>query len=75
MSRANYREHVISRPRTSLDRVLGEAATTDSELRMLARRAWRERGVAVLMPCDLERMPDFARLMIEGEMARVYGAR
>jgi len=70
-----YREHIVGRPRTSLDRVLGEAATTDAELRAMARRAWIERGVVVFLPCDLERMPDFARLMVEGEMQRLHGAR
>lgn len=74
-NRAAYREHAIARPRTSLDRVLGEAATTDGELRAMARRAWREKGVVVFLPSDLERMPDFARLMVEGEMVRVYGER
>ena len=73
-NRATYREHV-PRIRTSLDRVLGDAATTDAELRAMARRAWLERGVAVFMPGDLARMPDFARLMVEAEMARVHGQR
>ncbi len=71
----SYREHIVGRPKSSLDRVLGEAATTDGELRTMARRAWRERGVVVFLPCDLERMPDFARLMVEGEMQRLHGAR
>lgn len=70
-----YREHVVGRPRTSLDRVLGEAAISERELRAMARRAWRDRGVVVFMPRDLEAMPDWARLMVEAEAARVYGAR
>lgn len=70
-----YREHIIARPRTSLDRVLGEAATSEHELRAMAGRAWRQRGVVVFLPCDLERMPDFARLMVEAEARRMYGSR
>lgn len=60
---------------TSLARHLGESSTTDTELRALAARAWRERGVAVFSPCDLDRMPAMARALVEGEAARIYGAR
>lgn len=71
--RDRYREHIAARPRTFLDCVLGEAATTDDELRIMARRAWRERGIAVFLAVDLARMPDWARLIVEGEMVRTYG--
>lgn len=70
-----YREHIIGRPRTSLDRVLGEAATSERELRRLAKEAWQKANVVVFFKSDLERMPDFARLMVEGEMARLHGTR
>lgn len=73
-NRDAYREHA-PRIRTSLDSVLGTTGTTDGELRNMARRAWLQRGVVVFLPGDLERMPDFARLMVEAEAARVHGRR
>lgn len=64
-----------ARPRTSLDRVLGVAPTSDAEIRALAARAWLERGVVVLTAEDRQRMPEWTRLAIEGEAVRLYGRR
>lgn len=66
---------IAARPRTSLDRVLVDAPMTEAEMRVLIKRAWRERGVAVFLAEDLARMHDMARRFIETEMAKINGAR
>lgn len=47
-NRDAYREHA-PRMRTSLDGVLGMAATSEGELRTMARQAWQRRGVVVFI--------------------------
>lgn len=64
-----------ARPRSSLDRVLVVEPMTEAEMRVLIRRAWREKGVAVFLEVDLERLPAMIRAVVESEMARVYGVR
>lgn len=41
----------------------------------MASDAWRKGNVVVFFKTDLQRMPDWARLIVEGEAARIYGAR
>ena len=75
MTTTRYREHVVGRPRSSFDRLLAEAPMSEGEMRALIRRAWRERGTAVFLRADLERLPAMIRAVVEGEMVRTYGMR
>ena len=63
------------RPRSSFDRMLADAPMTEAEMRVLVKRAWREKGVAVFLKVDLERLPVMIRAVVEGEMVRAYGVR
>lgn len=63
------------RIRSSLGPRLGETAMTDDELRAMAAAAWRKHGVVVFTKQVLERMPDIARALVEGEARRAYGPR
>lgn len=63
------------RPSSSFDRMLADAPMTDAEMRMLIKRAWREKGAAVFLESDLARMPGMLRAIVEGEMVRAYGQR
>lgn len=65
----NYREHRIPSP---LGRAAGKTAATEAELRELAVKAHRE-GVIVFLKADLARLPDWSRVVIESEAARLYG--
>lgn len=65
----------MTRPRSSWDRILADAPMTEAEMRVLVKRAWREKGVAVFLADDLDRMPGMLRAVVESEMARVYGVR
>lgn len=64
-----------ARPSSSFDRVLVVEPMTEAEMRVLIKRAWREKGVAVFLADDLDRMPGMLRAVVESEMARVYGVR
>lgn len=55
--------------------MLADAPMTDAEMRMLIKRAWREKGAAVFLESDLARMPGMLRAIVEGEMVRAYGQR
>lgn len=67
----SYREHRI---RTSLERHLGEAPTTEDELRALVRKA-RTAGVIVFLRTELDRLPDISRRLIETEHQRLCEGR
>lgn len=66
----SYREHRIP---TSLQRHVGMSSLTDVELRAMAERAWRERGVVVLFPD--QNLPPMSRALIESEAKRLYGEK
>jgi hypothetical protein len=51
-------------------RHVGEAATDPAVIDALVRKA-RAAGVVVFLRVELERMPDMARAMIEGEHRRI----
>ncbi len=72
-ARPTYREHIVGRPKSSLDRVLGEAATTDAELMAMRRRAYRDRQFLTFTPADLARLPAFARAAIESAAREIFG--
>lgn len=71
MNRASYREHIISRPRSSLDRVLGERATTDVEM-MEMRRAAYARRFYTFTEAELARLSAFARAAIESAAREIF---
>lgn len=52
-------------------RMTGEPPTSPAEIAALVRRARAVHGVVVFLPSDLARMPDVARLIIEGEHTRL----
>lgn len=62
-----YREHRI---RTSLQPHLGQSPTEPEVIQFLVRQA-RAAGVVVFLKAELERMPDMARALIEGEHKRI----
>ena len=62
----------MTRLRTSLDRVLGEAPATESEIRALAAEALKI-GVIVFLRSDLQRLPWHSQEVIEAEAKRLYG--
>ncbi len=64
-----YRSHEV-RIRGSLERTVAEAAAAPAELQRLVERA-RKVGVIVFLKDELERIPDVARLLIEGEHKRI----
>lgn len=69
-----YREHVVGRPRTSLDRVLGnDRPSNREELLELRRAVFRERGFISFTEDELERMPSFAKAAIGSEARRILG--
>lgn len=73
--RDHYRQHDAPRrsdPQGSLARHVGATPLSEQELRALAARALRS-GVIVFLKADLEKLPDMARLLIEGEARRLYG--
>lgn len=65
-----YREHRIP---TSLDRHVGRAPMDDAELKRLARAAWLQRGVVILMPDQLLNWHE--RGLIEAAAIKLYGKR
>lgn len=61
-----------ARPRTSLDRVLGnDRPSSREELLELRREAYRQRGFVSFSQDELERMPSFAKAAIESEAKRI----
>lgn len=66
------REHRI---RGSLERHVGDAATSDAQIRALAARAWMQGRAITFLVADLEAMPAMVRALIEGEARRIYGPR
>lgn len=63
---------MIARPRTSLDRVLGnDRPSNREELLELRRAVFRERGFVSFTEDELDRMPSFARAAIESEARRI----
>lgn len=62
--------HRDLRIRTSLQRHVGESATEPGDIAALVRKV-REAGVVVFLRDELERMPDMALALIEGEHARI----
>lgn len=66
-----YREH---RVRTSLQGHLGVSPTSPEVIDALVRKA-RAAGVIVFLRAELERMPEVARLLIEGEHKRIWRGR
>lgn len=58
------------RIRTSLQRYLGQTPTPPADIRLLVRKA-RDAGVIVFLRGELERLPDMARALIEGEHNRI----
>ena len=62
--------HRDLRIRTSLQPHLGESPTEPAEIKRLVRKA-RAAGVVVFLRDELERMPDMARALIEGEHKRI----
>jgi hypothetical protein len=66
-----YREHRI---RTSLQPFIGNAPTPPEVIEALVRKA-RAAGVVVFLKAELDRMPDMARALIEGEHKRICERR
>ena len=67
-----YREHIVARPRTSLDRVLGDSRPSNrEELLELRRAVFREREFITFTREEIDRMPSFARATIESEAKRI----
>ena len=64
--------HRDLRIRTSLQRYVGESATSPEEVERLVRKA-RAAGVVVFLRADLERIPWTSREIIEAEARRLYG--
>jgi hypothetical protein len=64
---------VHSNIRCSLDRRLPRSATTDDELFVMRRAAWRKQGIAVLRVTDIR--DDWLRQAILNEATRLYGQR
>lgn len=62
--------HRDLRIRTSLQRYVGESKTSPEEVERLVRKA-RAAGVVVFLRADLDRLPDMARALIEGEHKRL----
>lgn len=73
MNRERYRIHDV-RIRGSLERAVGEAPMSPADLQRLVERA-REVGVIVFLRSELDRMPDIARNLIEGEHRRLCARR
>ena len=59
--------------RSSLDRRLPRSLTTDDELFVMRRAAWRAQGIAVIRPADIR--DDWLRQAIVNEADRLYGRR
>lgn len=59
----------------SLERHIGDAATSDAQIRALAARAWMQGRAITFLLADLDAMPAMARALIEGEARRIYGPR
>ena len=71
MNRTAYREHIVGRPRSSLDRVLGEAATSEHEI-MAMRRAAYARRFYTFTEAELARLSAFARAAIESAAREIF---
>lgn len=75
--RDRYTEHrppPRSEIRDSFGRHVGQAATTESQLRAWVAQA-RRLGVIMFLQVDLERMPPFERTVIEGAARQLYDRR
>lgn len=63
----------MSRVSSILGRMQAVEPLSQSEIEVLARRAWRERGLALLDPSDVA--DGQVRLAVEAEATRRYGKR
>lgn len=70
MNRDAYREHA-PRIRTSLDGVLGTAATSDREI-MAMRRAAYARRFYTFTEDELAKLPAFSRLAIQSAAKEIF---
>lgn len=67
--------HHIDRRRVARSaecRMVGETATPPAEIHALVRKA-RQAGVVVFLKPDLEQLPAFERVVIEGVHKRICG--
>lgn len=64
----------MTRPRSSLDRVLPKARTDEATIRAMAAKALQQ-GVILFLRADLARIPWTSREIIEAEARRLYGNR
>lgn len=71
-NRATYREHIVARPRSSLDRVLGEAATSEHEIMAMRKAAYREREFITFTKDELARLSAFARAAIQSAAREIF---
>lgn len=70
-NRAAYREHIVARPRSSLDRVLGEAETSEGEIMAMRRKAYARRFYT-FTEAELARLSDFTRLAIQSAAKEIF---
>jgi hypothetical protein len=59
--------------RSCLARTQGQAASTDDDLLIMRRAAWRKQGVIMLRPDDVR--DDWTRQALINEANRLYGRR
>lgn len=67
-----YREHDV-RIRTSLERHVGEAATSEGDLLRKAAAVFAQGRGIYFTPAQLNAMPEYSRRLIEAEAKRLYG--
>lgn len=59
---------------SSLARFLGPTGGNPSDVNRLARKLWNM-GAALVMPWQMDALPEAARRAVEAEMEKAYGKR
>ncbi len=62
-----------SETRGSLERHAARSATTEDELFLMRRAAWRKQGIVVIAPDDIR--DEWTRQAVVNEVTRLYGQR
>ena len=63
----------MSKPKGSLERHLPRALTSEEELFVMRRAAWRKQGILVIRPADIR--DEWTRQALVNEATRLYGQR
>lgn len=69
--RPAYREHIIARPKSSFDRMAGDAPTSEHEI-MAMRRAAYARRFYTFTEDELAKLPAFSRLAIQSAAKEIF---